>query len=167
MWSKGVSTAGGSLRSLRILMPLSLAVNILENADPRKCVQMAGAMVCPLEVLKVWPKVYFLRTKMSPRPIELWDVNATGAHCKVLELPLNYEEHMVRYQFRTPPKMGSTDEEWMARADEYIKQWIELLIADKRRHMNITDRALWPQRLPWPVHSVYGMPIVLWMSKAK
>ena len=106
-------------------------------------------MVCPLEVLKVWPKVYFLRTKLSP--IELWDVNAAAAHCKALELPLNYEEHMVRYQFRTLPKMGSTDEEWMARTEEYIKQCLELLISEKRRHMNITDRALWPQRLSWQV----------------
>ena len=57
LWSKGVNSAGGSLRSLRILMPLSLAVNILENADPRKFVEMGGAMVCPLEALKAWPKV--------------------------------------------------------------------------------------------------------------
>eukprot|EP00974_Lingulodinium_polyedra_P065870 6372010-Lingulodinium_polyedra.AAC.1 len=32
--------------------------------------------------------------------------------------------------------------------------------------MNITDRALWPQRLPWAAKNVYDMPIVLWMSKA-
>ena len=48
-----------------------------------------------------------------------------------------------------------------------IRQWIELLVAEKRRQMNITDPALWPQRLPWPVRNVYDMPIVLWMSKAK
>ena len=57
-------------------MPLSLAVNILENADPRKFVEMAGAMVCPLEVLKVWPKVYFL--KMPIFAIDLRGVNAKG-----------------------------------------------------------------------------------------
>ena len=61
LWWKGTNRvgAGGKGRSPRILMPLSLAVNILEKADPRKFVQMAGAMVCPLEVPKVWPKVYF------------------------------------------------------------------------------------------------------------
>ena len=55
----------------------------------------------------------------------------------------------------------------MENTKEYICQWIELLVAEKRRQMNITDRALWPQRLPWPVRNVYDMPIVLWMSKAK
>ena len=135
-WSTGVNSAGGGLRSLRIRMPLSLSVIVLENADPRKFVDTGGAMACPIE-----------------------------AHCKVLELPLKYEEHMVRYQFRTLPKMGRTYEEWMAKTEEYIKQWIELLVAEKRRQMNITECALWPQRLPWPVHNVYDMPIVLWMSK--
>ena len=35
LWSLGVNSASGSLRSLRILMPLSLALNILGKADPR------------------------------------------------------------------------------------------------------------------------------------
>ena len=110
-------------------------------------------MVCPLEVLKAPPKVYFLK-RSCMIAIDLWEVNAKAAHCKVLELPLNYEEHMVRYQFRTLPKMGRTYEEWMAKTEEYIKQWVELLVAEKRRQMNITGRALWPQRLPWPVRNV-------------
>ena len=121
-------------------------------------------MVCPLKLLKELPKVYFLNMKMSA--IDLGNVNAQAAHCKVLELPLNYEEHMVRYQFRALPKMGRADEEWMAKTEEYIKEWIELLVAEKRRHMNNADGALWPQRLPWPVRYVYDAPIVLWMSKA-
>eukprot|EP00974_Lingulodinium_polyedra_P005816 551372-Lingulodinium_polyedra.AAC.1 len=73
---------------------------------------------------------------------------------------------MVRYQFRTLPKRGGR-EEWLAKTKEYIEQWIELLIAKNHRQMNITDRALWPQRLTWAVGNVYDMPIVLWMSKAK
>eukprot|EP00974_Lingulodinium_polyedra_P076418 7395163-Lingulodinium_polyedra.AAC.1 len=55
----------------------------------------------------------------------------------------------------------------MDKTKEYIEQWVELLIAEKRKHMNITGRAMWPQRrLPWAVNDVYDMPIVLWMSKA-
>eukprot|EP00974_Lingulodinium_polyedra_P063430 6123845-Lingulodinium_polyedra.AAC.1 len=54
-------------------------------------------------------------------------VNVKEAHCKVLEHPLDYEEHMVRYQFRALPKRGGTEEEWVARTKEYIEQWIELL----------------------------------------
>ena len=99
-------------------------------------------------------------------PIQLRDVTETAAHCKKLALPLNFDEHMVRYEFRTLQKRG-TEEEWMARTSEYIKQWIELSISEKRSHMNITDRTLWPQRLPWVVSDVFDMPIVLWMSKGK
>ena len=77
------------------------------------------------------------------------------------------EEHTGRYQFRALPKMGRTDEEWMAETEEHIKEWIELLVAEKRRQMNITDRALWPQSLPLGGERCFDMPIVLWMSKAK
>ena len=124
-----------------------------------------GAIVCKQEVLKERPQVYFLKEPMTA--IDLRDVNAKEALCKVLELPLNYEGHMVRYGFRTLPKKGGTNVEWMEKTKEYIGQWIELLVAEKRRQTNITDRALWPQRLPWPVRNVYDMPIVLWMSKGK
>ena len=79
-------------------------------------------MVCPRWVLKAVPQVYFVKAAITA--IDLWDVNAQEAHCKVLELPLNYQEHMVRYQFRTLPNMGRTKEEWMARTEEYIKEWI-------------------------------------------
>ena len=33
LWEKGVNSAGGSMRSLRILMPVGMALDILEHAD--------------------------------------------------------------------------------------------------------------------------------------
>ena len=76
-------------------------------------------------------------------------------------------EHMARYQFRALSNMGGTDEAWAAKTEECIKQWAELLVAEKRGQMDITDRKLWPQIPPWPVRNVNDMPIVLWMPKAK
>ena len=55
----------------------------------------------------------------------------------------------------------------MAKVRAYIVQWIELLLAEKRRHMNLTDLAMWPQNLTWKVRKVYDLPIVLWRSKPK
>ena len=80
---------------------------------------------------------------------------------------LNYDEHMVCYQFRTRPNLGGTHIEWMAKTKDNSKRWIELLVAEERRQLHITDRALWPPSLPWMVRKMYGMPIVLWMSTAK
>ena len=111
LWTSGVNSAGRSLRSLRILMPLSLAVNILENADPSKFVEMADA-VCPLEVLKVLPEwLYFLKSPLTVSGLR--KVITKEAHFKVLELALNYEAHIVRDAFRTLPK-GHTDKQGRA-----------------------------------------------------
>ncbi len=91
-------------------------------------------------------------------------------HCKTLELPLNYEEHMLRYQFRTLPKPrrgDNTRQEWLDRSRAYLAAWVELMIAEKRRQMNVMEGWLWPKWLPWTVDGVFTMPIVLWLSKPK
>ncbi len=54
LWLKGVNSAGGSMRSLRVLMSLGMAVDILEHADLDQFVDSAGAVVCRVDVLK-WP----------------------------------------------------------------------------------------------------------------
>ena len=48
----------------------------------------------------------------------------------------------------------------------YIKMWIELIIAEKRRQMHAPDE-MWPSWIPWEVKTVWNMPIVLWLSKPK
>ena len=48
----------------------------------------------------------------------------------------------------------------------YIKKWIELIIAEKKRQMHAPED-MWP---PWPrrseVSDVMTMPMVMWLSKA-
>ena len=62
-------------------------------------------------------------------------------HCKSLELPLNYHERMLRYQFRVPPKVEEggrrlEPEEWLEKCKRYMKKWIDLIIVEKKRQMH-------------------------------
>ena len=52
LWEKGVNSAGGSMRSLRILMPVGMALDILEHADMSVFVDAAGAVECRLDQLQ-------------------------------------------------------------------------------------------------------------------
>ena len=70
-------------------------------------------------------------------------VNPEAVRCKVVELPLNYHRVRVRYQLRTPPKGGLTKEKWFGRCSTYLKMWIELVIAEKRRQMHASAE-MWP-----------------------
>ena len=46
VWTNGTNSASGSLRALRILVPLGMAIDILEHADLNKFVSMAAAVHC-------------------------------------------------------------------------------------------------------------------------
>ena len=162
VWTNGTNTASGS-RAVRILMPLGMAIDILERADLSMFVSMGGAMQCkrgelPLPDQPVW----FLKTGLM-RELRVWDVNPEVVHCKVVELPLNYHQVMIRYQFRTPPKGGLMNENWLDHCSDYINMWIDLIIAEKRRQMHASAEK-WPE-VPWEVDGIFSMPIVLWLSK--
>ena len=67
-------------------------------------------MICPHSVLEdhlyeLLQKLWSLNKGMEP--IALTQVSSKEAHCNLLKLPLNYQQHMVRYQFKTPPNTGS------------------------------------------------------------
>ena len=162
LWKSGTNTASGS-RGLRILMPLGMAIDILERADLNMCVNMGGAMQCKRGELRLPDQpVWFLKTELM-RELRVRDVNPEVVHCKVVELPLNYHQVMIRYQFRTPPKGGLMNENWLDHCSDYINMWIDLIIAEKRRQMHATADA-WPE-VPWEVDGIYSMPFVLWLSK--
>ena len=52
-WKNGTNTASGSLRALRILMPLGMAIDILEHADLNKFVSMGGVVHCKRDQLRM------------------------------------------------------------------------------------------------------------------
>ena len=176
-WEKGINSASGS-RSLRIVMPLAMFVDIVENADLSIFSSEAGGVEC-------WPRqlqfpnhdVFFLNGKNWDR-FDITQVqrdlpaHKRKIHCKTIELPLNYHERMLRYQFRVPPKHDShgrilDDEKWREKCNRYLKKWIELIIAEKKRQMHAPEKC-WP---PWPprseVKDVMTMPMVIWLSKTK
>ena len=182
-WVKGVNSASGGLRSMRIVMPLGMALEILQKGDLNIFTTQAGAVECwPHEVQSPEQEVCFLNRKtlnseLRCSPMKVTDVQhevpegERKIHCKSVELPLNYHQRMIRYTFRTPPKTGERGEtlepaEWLQKCNRYIKQWMDLIIAEKKRQMHLPED-LWP---PWPPRSsvshVMTMPMVMWLSKA-
>ena len=161
-WKYGTNTASGS-RGLHILMPLGMAIDILECADLNMLVNMGGAVQCKRGELRLPDQpVWFITTELM-RELRVSDVNPEVVHGKVVELPLNYQQVIVRYQFRTPPKGGLMNENWLDHCSDYIDMWIDLIIAEKRRQMHASAEK-WP-KVPWEVDGMFSMPIVLWRSK--
>ena len=138
-------------------MPLGMAIDILERADLNMFVNMGGAMQCKRGELRLPDQpVWFIKTE-SMKDICVSNVNPEAVHCKVVELPLNYHQVMVRYQFHTPPKGGLTNEKWLDYCSTYLNMWIDLLIAEKRRQMHASAEK-WP-KVPWDVDGIYPCPV--------
>ena len=150
---------------MRMLMPLAMAVDILEHADMSVFVDAAGAVECrPDQLQGPDHPVYFLKDG-EPTEMRVKDVQSK-VHCKTVELPLNFHQVMVRYQFRTPGKGDLSRKKWLEKCSRYIKMWIELMIVEKRRQMH-APKEMWPSWIPWEVKTARSMPIVLWLSKPK
>ena len=181
-WEKGINSASGS-RSLRIVMPLAMFVDIVEKADLSIFSSEAGGVECwPQQLQYPEQEVCFLHRKtlnseLRCSPMKVTDVQhevpegARKIHCKSLELPLNYHQRIIRYAFRVPPKVGERGEtlkhaDWLNKCSRYIQKWMDRIIAEKKRQMQLPED-MWP---PWPPHStisdVYTMPMVMWLSKA-
>ena len=126
------------------------------------CVASKGAVECQVAQLRDdGRQVLFLQ--QVPHPIHLAGVQEHVVHFKIVELPLIYDQVMVCYQLHTPPRAGATQGGWMDSCYKYLKLWVGLLVAEKRRQMQ-TPREEWPD-IAWEVKGVWGMPIVLWLSK--
>ena len=142
-------------------MTVGMAIDILEHADMSVFVDAGGAVQCrPDQLQDPDCPVYFL--KEVPQEITVRGVQS-NVHCKTLELPLNFHQVMIRYQFMTPPKGPGSRPEWLQKCRRYIKLWIELIVTEKGRQME-SPTEMWPP-LPWEATTVWDMPIVLWLSK--
>ena len=130
-WEKGINSASGS-RSLRIIMPLAMFVDIVDNADLSIFSSEAGGVECrPHQLQFPNHEVRFLNGKWDHR-FEITQVqrdlppHLRKFHCKTIELPLNYHQRMIRYQFRIPPKVEEGGrrleaQEWLEKCRRYFK----------------------------------------------
>ena len=153
------------MRALRMLVPLGMAVDILERADMSVfCQSGGGGVECQADQLR-YPDcpVYFLKGD------ELLETRVgslqSKVHCKTLELQLNFHQAMIRYTFRTPGRSALPMPEWHRKCRRYVREWMELMIVEKRRQMQAPPE-MWPH-LPWRVTTPWLMPIVLWLSKPR
>ena len=155
---------------MRIVMPLRMAVEILERCGMRSFAE-TGAVVCrPTELGNPAQSVCFLHQRRFM--IRVTDVqHDRRIHCKVLELALNYHQRMIRYAFRVPPKVSKygrllEDAEWLRKCSRYIHKLIDLIIQENQWQKMHTPEHMWP---PWPprseVDTVGNMPIVMWLSR--
>ena len=97
-----------------------------------------------------------------------WElVGGPYVEIKTIEIALNYKDIMYRYQILQPTfqKAEQADREQVVR--NLFGLWAELLMIEKRRQMNIEDRAAWPPLsfLPWDIHEVWDMPVVVWLRR--
>ena len=168
-WKKGTNTAGGGMRALRIVVPVGMAIDILECADIEAFADKSVVECCLAALRPPTQTVHFLRP--TPQVLELKDVNESKVHCKTLELELNYHHRMIRYQFHTPSRKSEdgrelTKPECLAKCKGYLKMWIQFIYTEKVRQLHFSQE-MWPPSPPWGVADVYDMPIVLWLSKEK
>ena len=177
-WTKGVNRASGN-RSLRIVMPLAMALEIVQHANLAIFTEQAGVECWPGELSSPEETVYFLNGKWDKFEMMGDEMHRDvprderKIHCKTIELPLNYHQRMVRYTFRVPPatdaaaavRLDAT--KWQENCKRYLAKWMDLIVAEKRRQMHAAED-MWP---PWPprgeVKDVYDMPMVMWLSKPK
>ena len=133
----GVSTASRPMRALRILMPLGMMIDIMEQANMSLFTNSGGAVECEVSDLRCPDRQLWHLNRGRPTEIVLRGV-CSMEHCKTVEFPLNYEQATIRYSFSTPPKRGMLVQEWLKLCEQYVKLWMELLIAENRRQMQAT-----------------------------
>ena len=73
---------------------------------------------------------------------------------------------MERVQLNLISKQGSTVAEWHKQIRTHLSMWCTFLKAHKQRQLTIEDRTHWPDNLPWPVNTVWDMPVVIWLAKS-
>ena len=169
-WVRGTNSASGGRRALRIVMPLGMAVEILEQCDLKIFACEGAAELRQTKLSNPAQEVCFLKRRCEWFTVA--NVQPDWIHCKSLELALNYHQRMIRYAFRIPPKNGNDGQqlevgEWLRKCQRYIHKLLHLIIQEKKRQMQLPDDMwlLWPPRSE--VASVFDMPMVMWLSKEK
>ena len=98
-------------------MRLAMAIDILERADMSVFV-VGGGVECQVGQLRTPDHPVF-----SLKDGELTETRVRNVqrnvHCKIVELPLNFHQVMIRYAFRTPGKGALSRQEWLENCSRY------------------------------------------------
>ena len=171
---------------IRVVLPVRTVIEIFANYSydvysDKYCIS------APLEALSckdVWRlkqgdvEATSLRNMAVNRKFEYKDeagkINVRETlHCQIkqLEPRLDYETWMQRFQFAPValPKILAKEKARAAhreKVDDYMRSWQNYIVTEKKRQMNISERELWPQFLPWDIVDVMTMPMVVWLRHA-
>jgi hypothetical protein len=152
--------------ALRMVVPLTVVQLMFYNADMSRCVKANGSVAVRLnDSPRLAEKKVFLVKGNTLKAMLVSDVSKEWAQFMTFELGLNYLRTMVRVQLNVIPKQGSTTEEWHKQIRIYLSMWWAFIKTHKQRQLTIEDRTQWPDNLPWPVHTVWDMPVVIWLNK--
>jgi hypothetical protein len=160
-WAKGTWSS-----ALRIVVPLTVVQLMFLNADVSRCVYTEGSVAVRLsDSTRLAEKnIYFIQGD-KVRTMNFRNVSSRWAQFKTFELGLDYLHTMDRVQLNIIPKGGSTREAWHEQIRTYLSMWWTFLKTLKQRQLTIEDRTQWPDNLPWRVHTVWDMPVVIWLTK--
>ena len=100
--------------------------------------------------------------------MDLKSLDKEAVRFKVIELQLNFEAKMERFQLMPLPSRGLNETECRNQRTAYNKLLATVVEAEKRRQMNVEDTSEWPQNLTWGIpKDVWSMPIVIWIKKSR
>ena len=152
-WTKGMMSKKPA-RSLRCLMPLGLALEIIRRADRSGAFMVDALIKVDIEKLSgdfQTTTVYWVKDQQL-FPSSLAGLFGSRIITKTIECSLDFNKQMRRIQLSP---IGHNAQ----RSGRYMDALCKALLCEKRRQMQIRDAM---PRLPWEVKDTWSMPIVLW-----
>ena len=164
-WKSGNNKHG----LLRILLKVGQMVEVFQHIEYAEYAADQG-MVASLRSVTCHDAFHLKEGRAAP--IQLPNVNSEFVCVKMIEIRLDYEQVMERWQFRcvAQPLRDTKEEQQLAHAQRVAQignEWAEYLIQEKRRQLNIENSIIWPKTRPWSFEDVLSMPVVVWISKKK
>ena len=150
----------------RVLVPLNLAVQVFQKADPKQSFDNGTARF-PVDQYRGPANPRMVRMNawkgVSPWSSVQWTFVPLGMSCpgdkRVLEvtavqLGLDYTAWDIRYRLEKPPTQEV--------GQEFLGKWAKVLESTKLAQMQVEDARAWPASRPWIINKLGQMPVLLW-----
>ena len=163
-WRKGLASTGPS-RCMRLLMPLSLALELFRKASiPDFLTQsLFITKLASLGDTHRRTDVRWLRD--HPLNQEFFKFVDDEVIWTVFELSHDYQKFMRRIQLNAFGKNDDSSDEWYKAGSQFVRELCDVLQLEKKRQMTASDFK--PELAPWEVKDVMSMPFVLWVRTIK